>query len=52
MAKATIFEIRIDTGTASLGKYTFPNKFELAVKTCEVLFKHSAKYAQITVPPM
>ena len=43
MANLIIPEITIDTGTLSLGKYTFPKIAALLINVMEVRFTQSAK---------
>ncbi len=43
MPNVTKFEITIEIGTVSLGKYTFPKIPAFAVNVSEVLFKQEEK---------
>ena len=38
-----MFEIKIETGTAIRGKYTFPNRCAFPTNVFDVLFKQSEK---------
>jgi len=37
------FDNKIEIGTVSRGKYTFPNMFACEVKTLDVLVRHAEK---------
>ncbi len=41
----TRFDVTVERGTISRGKYTFPKMFWFAVNVVEVLVRQSAKYA-------